>query len=233
MTNLNHTTGTRVADAIDNRIINVAKQVYDNSPNDKMRYGTVVSKDAGVFSVKINNTTYSNIKALRNVGDIAVGEVVHCLVPNNNFSDMVIIGVADGTLDIRALKDLSNVTYPEIVYDEETGKFDGLEHTGAGDRVIETYISTDGKTWYRKWASGWKECGVTITSSTTTATFTKIILPITFTNINYNVTSSGYNSTYQIAVRCKIYNANTIEVSAGVQGGGYYNSTIRIYCCGY
>ena len=152
MTNLNHTTGTRVADAIDKRIINVAKQVYDNSPNDKMRYGTVVSKDAGVFSVKINNTTYSNIKALRNVGDIAVGEVVHCLVPNNNFSDMVIIGVADGTLDIRALKDLSNVTYPQMIPD-------GIAHQGAGDRVIETYISSDGKTWYRKWASGWKECG--------------------------------------------------------------------------
>lgn len=98
MTNLNHTTGTRVADAIDKRIINVAQQVYDNSPNDKMRYGTVVSKDAGVFSVKINNTIYPNVKALRNVGNINIGEVVHCLVPNNNFSNMVILGVADGTI---------------------------------------------------------------------------------------------------------------------------------------
>ena len=231
MTNLNHTTGTRVADAIDNRIINVAKQVYDNSPNDKMRYGTVVSKDAGVFSVKINNTTYSNIKALRNVGDIAVGEVVHCLVPNNNFSDMVIIGVADGTLDIRALKDLSNVTYPEIVYDEETGKFDGLEHTGAGDRVIETYISSDGKTWYRKWASGWKECGLVFDHSAGT---TNKILPISFNSSNFIITAVAWADTELLMCRTDVVSNNTIKIGFGIFNGSQIAvSRARIYCCGY
>ena len=225
MTNLNHTTGTRVADAIDKRIINVAQQVYDNSPNDKMRYGTVVSKDAGVFSVKINNTTYSNIKALRNVGDIAVGEVVHCLVPNNNFSDMVIIGVADGTLDIRALKDLSNVTYPQMIPD-------GIAHQGAGDRVIESFISSDGKTWYRKWASGWKECGGYSTVALYLFKKTIVLPNITFANTYYTIMITPENrgtgddnyswwleesiTTSQFTVRLRV---NT--------------PTIRYYCCGY
>ena len=232
MTNLNHTTGTRVADAIDKRIINVAKQVYDNSPNDKMRYGTVVSKDAGVFSVKINNTTYSNIKALRNVGDIAVGEVVHCLVPNNNFSDMVIIGVADGTLDIRALKDLSNVTYPEIVYDEETGKFDGIAHQGAGDRVIETYISSDGNTWYRKWASGWKECGGYSTLGLYLFKKTIVLPNITFTNTYYTIMITPENrgtgeDTYSWWLEESITTSQfTVRMRVNTP-------TIRYYCCGY
>ena len=128
-------------------------------------------------------------------------------------------------LNNKADKTLSNVTYPSINL--------GATTTGTGDRVIQQYISSDGLTWYRKWASGWKECGVSISSSTTTSTFTTITLPITFTNTNYNVTSSGYNSSYQIAVRCRIDSTSTIGVSAGVQGSGYYNSTIRIYCCGY
>lgn len=31
--------------------------------------------------------------------------------------------------------------------------------TGQNDTVVEYYMSSDGKTWYRKWASGWKEIG--------------------------------------------------------------------------
>lgn len=69
--------------------------------------------------------------------------------------------VDNSELSNYAKYDLSNVTYPEIVYDPETELFDGLIHTGAGDRIVGSYISRDGSTWYRKWASGWKECGGT------------------------------------------------------------------------
>ena len=50
--------------------------------------------------------------------------------------------------------DLSNVSYPQIMAN-------GVAQTGTGDRVVESRISSDGLTWYRKWASGWKECGGT------------------------------------------------------------------------
>ena len=59
----------------------------------------------------------------------------------------------------KADKDLSNVTYPEIIYDSIEKKFDGVPHTGSADRVVMSYVSSDGLTWYRIWASGWKECG--------------------------------------------------------------------------
>ena len=53
-----------------------------------------------------------------------------------------------------ATKTLGNVTYPANTAGSTT--------TGYGDRVIETYISSISSgfyKWYRKWASGWKECG--------------------------------------------------------------------------
>lgn len=98
MNNLDSKTGTRIAKAIDDRIIAIAKQVYQNSPNDKIKYGKVVGRKNGIFTVKIESSTYEKIPALRNVGNIQNGEVVLCLIPNNNFSNMTIIGVADGTL---------------------------------------------------------------------------------------------------------------------------------------
>ena len=56
---------------------------------------------------------------------------------------------------------------------------------GAGDRVIESYISSDGLTWYRKYASGWKECGIRI--STGSEGVKSYTLPIAFSNTNYSV----------------------------------------------
>jgi hypothetical protein len=62
------------------------------------------------------------------------------------------------------------------------------------DFIIETYMSSDGKTWYRKWASGWKECGGIFTatgtglsessSASVTLDFT---LPISFSATTYSV----------------------------------------------
>ena len=67
----------------------------------------------------------------------------------------------------KADKDLSNVTYPTNTA--------GSIKTGAGDRVVETYISSDGNTWYRKWASGWKECGGRVQGDSI-----DIVFPLTF-----------------------------------------------------
>lgn len=67
----------------------------------------------------------------------------------------------------KADKDLSNVTYPTNTA--------GSIKTGAGDRVVETYISSDGSTWYRKWASGWKECGGRVHGNSI-----DIVFPLTF-----------------------------------------------------
>lgn len=62
------------------------------------------------------------------------------------------------------------------------------------DFIIETYLSSDGNTWYRKWASGWKECGGIFTQTEVglgasvgaNKTF-DFVLPISFSTTNYSV----------------------------------------------
>jgi len=94
----NAESGQKLAEAIDKRIIDVSNQLFNNSGRDKTVYGVVIKSNNGVFSIKVNNTEYHNVLALRSVGNISVGEKVTCLVPNGNYSDMIILGVADGTL---------------------------------------------------------------------------------------------------------------------------------------
>ena len=149
---------------------------------------------------------------------------------NNNVATNT-SNIATNTSDINNLKtskannDLSNVTYPQMIPD-------GIEHQGAGDRVIETYISSDGKTWYRKWASGWKECGGYSTVALYLFKKTIVLPNITFANTYYTIMITPENrgtgddnyswwleesiTTSQFTVRLRV---NT--------------PTIRYYCCGY
>lgn len=95
---LNKSTGGQIADAIDRRIRMVAQEVYDNAPYNKTKFGRVVARQNGLFEVMIERKSYTNVVALRNVGDINVGETVIVDIPNNNMSNATILGVADGTL---------------------------------------------------------------------------------------------------------------------------------------
>lgn len=69
-----------------------------------------------------------------------------------------------------------------------------------GDLVVESYISSDGNTWYRKYASGWKECGgkvkTNIQMNASSAYDMLVSLPIEFSNANYCVyLSNQWNGT--------------------------------------
>ena len=98
MNEINAASGKLIAEAIDKRITSVAKQLFNNSERDKTVYGIITKTNQGYFSVKVNNQIYNNVVSLRNAGNISVGEKVTCLVPNGNYSDMIILGVADGTI---------------------------------------------------------------------------------------------------------------------------------------
>ena len=99
MKKLDFDTGSRVANTIDKRIITVVNQMLKTSTLNRTVYGRVTSTSDTFFSVKINNTIYDNVCALKNVGEIKVGDRVMCLVPNNQFNDLTIIGVVDGTIE--------------------------------------------------------------------------------------------------------------------------------------
>ena len=124
-------------------------------------------------------------------------------------------------LNNKADKYLSNVTYPE--------NKKGSTTTGSGDRVIKTYISNNGKTWYREWESGWKECGFVKTTNTLDGIKT---LPITFSSSNYvvvaihNYTTSMNNMTFKY-LYAEPYSPNSIRT------GDFGGLTFNVYCCGY
>lgn len=127
-----------------------------------------------------------------------------------------------------ANKELSNVTYP-------TNVADGQVKTGAGDRVIETKIYSDGNTWYRKWASGWKECGGLSTSSLSTYLKT-ITLPLSFSNENYTIMITPEGRAGGEDNYCWwIYNSSPYLTTVNSFTVRARSNTpyIQYYCCGY
>ena len=143
-----------------------------------------------------------------------------------------------GDLNNYAQKDLSNVTYPEIVYNTTQQTFDGLVHAGAGDRVIESYISSDGLTWYRKWTSGWKECGgrvLALGSTVTTVEFPSIHFSTTgYTLLLTPITASSTETVWGARIN------NMTETSFGMlltyrtsNNNGYSETNFNWYACGY
>ena len=94
-------------------------------------------------------------------------------------ADLSSLNAAYGRLErLKANNSLNNVTYPTATI--------GSTKIGTADRVIEIYINSNGSYWYKKWLSGWIECGgrasVKENSSTT----------ITFGNISFTNTSTMY-----------------------------------------
>jgi len=61
----------------------------------------------------------------------------------------------------------------------------GVTRTGQHDTVSEYYVSSDGNTWYRKWASGWKECGGKIAKGISGQH--KVTFPLTFSNTSFTL----------------------------------------------
>ena len=129
-------------------------------------------------------------------------------------------------LSIYAQKDLSNVTYP--------ANTEGSTTTGAGDRVIETYISSDGLTWYRKWASGWKECGGIVSRGS--EGYRTLSLPLIFTYTNYVVnitpiTTAMANSNISAKTYTKKFDSFQYAITWG--NNQYGGDGFQYYACGY
>lgn len=97
------------------------------------------------------------------------------------------------------------------------------------DTVVKYYRSSDGLTWYRIWASGWKECGGFISMYVSNS---DILLPVNMVSANYNVSISMgglYVRDKPAVVSSKAVNKFTVIHEAGLNGefGIYW------YVCGY
>ena len=110
---------------------------------------------------------------------------------------------------------------------------DGSPHTNYGQAVvIESYLSSDKKTWYRVWSDGWKECGFTFSNGGTIRIDYTLNLPITFSNINYgiertNASTASQNSSFR---SISISSITTSSFKATFSDAQY---ACKFYCCGY
>ena len=120
-----------------------------------------------------------------------------------------------------------------------------VTRTGQTDTVTSYYRSADGTTWYRVWASGWKECGGT-TAYDAGAEITavkSISLPISFVSQNYTLVINffeavsswaGPQSGHTLWTYNKRVNAFSVYTTYGTNG--QFNGVARPfswYACGY
>lgn len=115
--------------------------------------------------------------------------------------------------------------------------------TGQNDTVVEYYVGSEGKIFYRKWASGWKECGYVIRN--TSSGTTNVTLPIKFNEapivLVQDVGGGGTSDTVTIAMYKRLrgrvegfanenigYRDLILSTSGSSVTAGYY-----IYAFGY
>ena len=121
--------------------------------------------------------------------------------------------------------------------------------TSQNDTVVEYYMSSDNKTWYRKWASGWKECGVYATATiappangANKEVASALALPITFSNTNYSIMlqnswENEYGHRLFWSTDKSAVTANTIPLVVVACTNSTLPNPMKVgcfvYCCGY
>lgn len=92
MASLDRASGMKVAEAIEKRIKLISKDLYNNAPYTTIRNGIVTAINGKKYTVKINNAFYTNIYAIKGTDLIKIGDVAICIIPNNQYSNMFILG---------------------------------------------------------------------------------------------------------------------------------------------
>lgn len=146
--------------------------------------------------------------------------------------------VANNTSNISTLMagkadiDASNITvasYQTKLNDlAKPNLTDATAHTQAGQAtVVESYLSSDKKTWYRIWSDGWKECGGSLTTrNDDEITYT---LPITFSNTSYTAIGSYADTSGYPIIWTRVTSTSQIHMACSQSG----NKSMFYYCCGY
>ena len=188
---------------LDNKINNINSSVNTNTNNISALQTNLDTTNSSV------NTNTNNISALQTNLDTTNSNVTNNTNAINTKADRGELNSANSRIsqleNDRVKTSFSNVTYPTPSV--------GATTQGVSDRVIEMYVSSDGKTWYRKWKSGWKECGQFIASpSSGKATIT---LPLEFTTVvdaQITVRRSD-NTDYETIRQVYITNITTTTIS--------------------
>ena len=136
----------------------------------------------------------------------------------------------DGYLTVAANTGLTNVTATRTSVSATINGKPGTKYAGK-HLVIESWKATDGTQWYRKYDDGFMECGGKAEGGGTNPT--TITLPITFSDLYYNVALCPYNIQVFASLIVDVKTTNSIRIREGIHGVGYYNDNVTYYCCGY
>ena len=102
----------------------------------------------------------------------------------------------------------------------------GTKYTGS-HIVVESWKSTDGTQWYRKWSDGFKECGGYV--STSNSASLTVTLPVSFSNTTFTAIGSFADNSGQPIKWTRIIAVNQIQMECTSSGNKY----MCFYCCGY
>ena len=196
--------------------------------------GTVVKvANSAVTGLNFDSDPQTQIKQLENT-------------VNSNTSD---INNLKTTGNSKANIDATNLSISNIALWQT--KLNNLGEASAGytmqgqATVIESYLSSDGLTWYRKWSDGWKECGMLYQSSSISLSQGEskdlglIALPIQFSNTNYNVqctttwtASAGHQFVFDTSKTSNTNNSIFLVVLR-LASSGSASPACFITCAGY
>lgn len=215
-TGLNIAVDTELSTTSTNPVQNkaIANMFADMSQQDNLLRADINTANQNIETNKSNISTLQNL--VNNTG----------LAVNQN---TISINTINYVLEKTAKNDLSNVTYP--------ANTPGTTTSGSGDRIVNTYISSDGKTWARIWASGWKECGIN-NFAPSSWTLTECVLPLNFTSTNTvniqvsRLATSLTNSNVTVqSVGFTDLIVNSTKTSIKLYGDSGWKAFI--YACGY
>ena len=108
---------------------------------------------------------------------------------------------------------------------------------GGNYKVIESWRSEDGSSWYRKWSDGLIEQGVTYTGNPSRDFHTEVTLPISFSTESYDVLAQAFKldkDFYDRAVTTDVFGKSASSVHCGwfIEGTADVTS-IYVYARGY
>ena len=187
------------------------------------------------------NNKINLIEINENNLDDALKSKINSGSSDETLSSSVAWGNITGTLDdqsdlVTNLNNKANKDGSNINVSQYQALLNNMQRVAMGETksnkqavVVSSYLSNDGKTWYRIWSDGWKECGIFVNTGTWGGT--EIQLPVVFENTNYNVSIgllSSLDSNFT-AMTLSIYSKTKSSVYMYVN----QNFQKHIYCCGF
>lgn len=242
-------------------VINVGGEQVDsvNFTSDPQTQISTLSTDK--LDTTIASNTYATITALstettnRQSSDTNLQTQITACV--NDIDDLKTTDTTlQNDINTRAKSDASNLNDSNILswqnkLNNMTTLTEGQTQSGRQATVVDSYLSSDGLTWYRIWSDGWKECGGTtyFGSSISLIPITQIVLPLSFRDnkfkifpvINWNGASSveginGAHSIHTFNAQSNYPSNSTVNLRIQFGNSGSGNSCDRplsYYACGY